>query len=1074
MSIDVDCTKTRAPGCEDDTPVTPAEGGTGTSTVFTEGSIVFAGPSGIYTQDNSNLFWDDANNRLGIGTAVPGAKLSINANAAAPVTPFTNTLFHINGSDGAGPRILIDSFASIPIVTGRRANGTGAAPTAVSADDILLAMNAMGYGTSAYSTGAKGSISVFAAENWTNSAQGTYIQFQTAAKLGTTVAEKMRLTDAGSLGIGITAPINNLHVHTTSGASVTNITTDAVANAALFFGNTYSGVQVWSGVGMFSSDSSLRLATGSSLSSPAITILPSNFVGIGTTTPGLLLDILATSAVPVRITSSSTNAAALNIVNSSSGGVGWSCNSVGSLASLAAVGSYVIRNTTDNINAFTIAQAGNVGIGAAATLPGSKLVVSVNSTVPQTALTDTGIHLSGGNTASSRVLIDGFAGAPIFTGRRAAGTAASPSALALDNTLVSLSGWGYGTSAYSSASRGSVNLMAGEAWTNSAQGTYLQFQTTANLGTTTSEKMRLTGAGLLGVGNTAPNRVLELSNASDPGIRMSEASSTTSYSEIYDASTTSLIIQKVTNSGAPVIDIQPLATDGTSGVVVRLFRSTSTSGTRSFRIARGDGTATLDHQLQAGTTGASYIAANGGTLAIGTSSITAGITVEIRNSNSGAESTIFNIMNPNSSSANTAVGLYLTPNANALTRSAAIKSRQATSGNRADLGFFTSDGATPVEYMQITSTGLIKLAPPTGTAIALTFQGGLGGTNYYAMDTRLNGNGLTAHTFTGDTMSIAGAASRGYNAVMVTPPQVTFTGTTNVTSGTISSTSSVKSVFFDQPTFGWNDASARSLVTAYNVVIRGAPIATNLDAGGTLVIPNSYALRIGAGSSVAGSNGSVTNAYALYVDVPTGATNNYAGYFSGKVGINALDPTTFLVIAADGVTAGTDEQITLRSARAAIVATNLIGGINFRSNDTTLTAPGTNVASIRALAEATHTATVLDTALAFNVTKNLVNTEVMRFGSKGNMIVPTTITAGGTTGNRTIDKISGTVNFAAAATAITVTNSLVTTSSIVFAVVRTNDTTATIKNVVPGAGSFVINLGAAATAETSVGFFVVN
>lgn len=84
------------------------------------------------------------------------------------------------------------------------------------------------------------------------------------------------------------------------------------------------------------------------------------------------------------------------------------------------------------------------------------------------------------------------------------------------------------------------------------------------------------------------------------------------------------------------------------------------------------------------------------------------------------------------------------------------------------------------------------------------------------------------------------------------------------------------------------------------------------------------------------------------------------------------------------------------------------------------------------------------------------------------------MTAGGTTGNQTINKISGSVNMAAAATSITVTNNLVTTSSIVFATVRTNDSTAVIKNVVCSAGSFVITLSAAATAETSIGFFVIN
>lgn len=85
-----------------------------------------------------------------------------------------------------------------------------------------------------------------------------------------------------------------------------------------------------------------------------------------------------------------------------------------------------------------------------------------------------------------------------------------------------------------------------------------------------------------------------------------------------------------------------------------------------------------------------------------------------------------------------------------------------------------------------------------------------------------------------------------------------------------------------------------------------------------------------------------------------------------------------------------------------------------------------------------------------------------------------TNTAGGTTGAQTIDKPSGSVNFAAGATTLVVTNNLVTTASKVFPVVETDDATATIKNVVCSTGSFTIKLTAAATAETKVGFFVVN
>ncbi|KKP89415.1 MAG: Outer membrane protein, hemagluttinin-like protein [Parcubacteria group bacterium GW2011_GWC1_36_108] len=52
-----------------------SRGGTGAGT-FTAGSLVFAGASGIYSEDNDNLFWDNTNKRLGIGTITPGAKLS--------------------------------------------------------------------------------------------------------------------------------------------------------------------------------------------------------------------------------------------------------------------------------------------------------------------------------------------------------------------------------------------------------------------------------------------------------------------------------------------------------------------------------------------------------------------------------------------------------------------------------------------------------------------------------------------------------------------------------------------------------------------------------------------------------------------------------------------------------------------------------------------------------------------------------------------------------------------------------------------------------------------------------------
>jgi len=48
------------------------------TTLFTQGSIPFTDANGRLAQDNTNFFYDDANNRLGLGTASPQATLHVN------------------------------------------------------------------------------------------------------------------------------------------------------------------------------------------------------------------------------------------------------------------------------------------------------------------------------------------------------------------------------------------------------------------------------------------------------------------------------------------------------------------------------------------------------------------------------------------------------------------------------------------------------------------------------------------------------------------------------------------------------------------------------------------------------------------------------------------------------------------------------------------------------------------------------------------------------------------------------------------------------------------------------------
>lgn len=102
-------------------------GGTGTNVTFTEGSIVFAGASGVYTQNNNFLFWNNPNGRFGILTNSPRSALEVitdniisignvwtarttgeSLSAWSSVT-YGNNMFVAVASSGAGSRVLTSS-----------------------------------------------------------------------------------------------------------------------------------------------------------------------------------------------------------------------------------------------------------------------------------------------------------------------------------------------------------------------------------------------------------------------------------------------------------------------------------------------------------------------------------------------------------------------------------------------------------------------------------------------------------------------------------------------------------------------------------------------------------------------------------------------------------------------------------------------------------------------------------------------------------------------------------------------------------------------------------------------------
>jgi len=98
-------------------------GGTGTSTTFPAGSVVFSGGSGVYTQDNANLFWDDSTKRLGIGTRNPSGRLHLAGAIAANAWGTAGIQFngaaatYTDGSTAASGTATNAVFTSIHIPT---------------------------------------------------------------------------------------------------------------------------------------------------------------------------------------------------------------------------------------------------------------------------------------------------------------------------------------------------------------------------------------------------------------------------------------------------------------------------------------------------------------------------------------------------------------------------------------------------------------------------------------------------------------------------------------------------------------------------------------------------------------------------------------------------------------------------------------------------------------------------------------------------------------------------------------------------------------------------------------------
>lgn len=173
-------------------------------------------------------------------------------------------------------------------------------------------------------------------------------------------------------------------------------------------------------------------------------------------------------------------------------------------------------------------------------------------------------------------------------------------------------------------------------------------------------------------------------------------------------------------------------------------------------------------------------------------------------------------------------------------------------------------------------------------------------------------------------------------------------------------------------------------------------------------------------------------------------------YFGGNVGFGITNATNRVHVDAGTATAGY-AQFTAKATTGQAASDGFLVGVDASAN------------------------AVLNQQENLPIIISANNVEALRIKANGGFLWPATITPVGTVGSQTINKISGVINFPASTGMVTVTNSLVGTGSMVFAVIRSSDATAGgIKSVIPSSGAFNISLTSSTTAATSVGFFVVS
>lgn len=191
-----------------------------------QGSVLFAEADGLITEDNPNLFWDDTNNRLGIGTDSPDNPLTVNGDANIG-DGFGFVVGHASKIDfGAIPEFQVlgtgtpdssmgfarfEDNASGPDVRFLKSRGVTVGSNVIVQDgDKLGRIRFQGADSLDYNTTAGEILCEVDGTPGGNNIPGRII-FKTRTD-GGSLSERMRITNSGNVAIGVDTPTAKLHV----------------------------------------------------------------------------------------------------------------------------------------------------------------------------------------------------------------------------------------------------------------------------------------------------------------------------------------------------------------------------------------------------------------------------------------------------------------------------------------------------------------------------------------------------------------------------------------------------------------------------------------------------------------------------------------------------------------------------------------------------------------------------------------------------------------------------------------------------------------------------------------------